>query len=164
MYPIYCGHDLVKHWLTDGSLRLTCTKCPAVSVWHYSSIPVPSHQYLGPWIIGFSETDPNERRLVDLRDDILKKALAEQIADYVATNARYDEMGRREVIIEAVWVLTNDIGAAQKFVQAIGLNIDLYTYDFVKQRPKSRIKITNDPDGTLVDFMKNVSIIEESNG
>lgn len=157
MYPIYCGHDLVKHYLADGSLRLTCTKCPAVSLWHHSDIPMQI--MLGPWITGFSETDPNKReeKVVGVRDDVLKKGLVEQIADYIATNNRYTDMDKREAIMEAVGVLTNDIGAAQRYMQAIGVDIDLYEYDFGKK--KARIKVVNDPE-SMVEFMKNLLRVE----
>jgi hypothetical protein len=59
-----------------------------------------------------------------------KRVLAEEIANYVETHGRWDDLTKREAVIEAVLVLTEDIGAAQQFVQAIGVDVDLYTYKF----------------------------------
>ena len=58
--------------------------------------------------------------------DKARQKLAEAIADYVETHARYADLSKREVVVEAVRVLTDDIGAAQQFVYAIGLEVDLY--------------------------------------
>lgn len=59
-----------------------------------------------------------------------REQLAEDIANYVETHARYADLTKREAVMEAVRVLTNDIGAAQQFVYAIGLEVDLYDYRF----------------------------------
>jgi hypothetical protein len=58
--------------------------------------------------------------------EALKAQIAEGIADYVEQHQRYESLSKREVVIAAVRVLTDDIGAAQSFVRAIGLDIDLY--------------------------------------
>ena len=58
------------------------------------------------------------------------RKFAEGIADYVQTHRRYDVMDKREAIISAVEVLCGDLGAAQSFMDTIGVKIDLYNYDF----------------------------------
>lgn len=55
-----------------------------------------------------------------------RAALAEGIADYVETHAMYDEMTKREAVVAAVRVLTDDIGAAQNYLTAIGVQVDLF--------------------------------------
>lgn len=69
-------------------------------------------------------------------DEEKKKELAENISTYVLDeHERFKNMEPhyrgvcREAIKEAVNVLTGDIGAAQAFVYAIGLDVDLYTED-----------------------------------
>lgn len=59
-----------------------------------------------------------------------REKFAEFIADYVETNIRYESLTKREVVVATVFVLLNDIGAAQKYLDTIGLKIDLYEYDF----------------------------------
>ena len=51
---------------------------------------------------------------------------AERIADYVATHDRYEEMTKREVVLETVRLLTSDISAAQGLLDVIGVRHDLY--------------------------------------
>lgn len=57
---------------------------------------------------------------------------AEGIADYVQTHKDYDVMGKREAAIAAVEVLLGDLGAAQSYMDTLGIDIDLYNYDFAK--------------------------------
>lgn len=56
-----------------------------------------------------------------------KQALAENIADYVETHSQYQLLSKREVAIATVRVLTDDIGAAQDFLKAIDVDVDLYS-------------------------------------
>lgn len=49
-----------------------------------------------------------------------REQLAEDIAYYVETHARYADMTRREAVMEAVWVLMDDPGATRQFLDAIG--------------------------------------------
>lgn len=60
-------------------------------------------------------------------------AFAKGIADYVQTHRRYDVMDKREAIITAVEVLLGDVGAAQSFMNTLGVKIDLYRYDWGEQ-------------------------------
>lgn len=83
-------------------------------------------------------------------DEEKKKELAENISTYVVDqHPRFKDMEPnyrgvcREAIKEAVGVLTGDIGAAQNFVSAIGLDVDLYkdTYgSFTEEELKRLIK------------------------
>jgi hypothetical protein len=61
-------------------------------------------------------------------DEAQVKKFAEGIADYVATNDRYEELDKRQAVIEAVMILGEDIGAAQDFLRIIGVDIDLYDW------------------------------------
>jgi hypothetical protein len=67
--------------------------------------------------------------MADNGEEGRKAELARGIADYVETHNLYESLTKREAIIAAVRVLTDDIGAAQEFVTAIGLDVDLYTTD-----------------------------------
>lgn len=62
-------------------------------------------------------------------DDHYRK-FAESIADYVQTSRHFDAMDKREAIISAVEVLLGDPGAAQGYMDALGVKIDIYDYAF----------------------------------
>jgi hypothetical protein len=62
-----------------------------------------------------------------------KQAFAERMADYVETHKNYSELTKREAVVTAFRVLTEDIGAAQTFCDVIGLKIDLYDEDLYKE-------------------------------
>lgn len=66
------------------------------------------------------DTRTNEER------SAARQRLAEDIAGHIATHAWFEVFDKEEAVIEAVRVLTNDIGAAQAYLYAIGLEIDLY--------------------------------------
>lgn len=55
------------------------------------------------------------------KGDFVKK-----IADYVETHVKYDELTKRQAVESALYVLLNDIGAANDFLRVIGVDIDLY--------------------------------------
>ena len=55
-----------------------------------------------------------------------RERLAVSVADYVETHKRYAELSKREVAIATVRCLTDDIGGAQSFLDAIGVPWDLY--------------------------------------
>lgn len=55
-----------------------------------------------------------------------KLSFARLIADYVETGRDYELIDKRQAVIEAVLVLLEDIGAAQRYLQAIGVPYDLY--------------------------------------
>lgn len=56
---------------------------------------------------------------------------AVSMADYMMSHVRYEELTKREAVIEAMSVLMGDIGAAQAFLNAIGLDVDLYTTELL---------------------------------
>ena len=71
---------------------------------------------------------------------------AEGIADYVQTHKDYERLSKWEAIIAAVRVLTDDLGAAQSFLYAVGVHdLDLYTYDFQSQ--PSAVPLASGSDG-----------------
>lgn len=55
-----------------------------------------------------------------------KEAFAKSIADYVEDHPGWDALSKRDIAIEAVMVLLDDIGAAQEFIDTIGVPYDLY--------------------------------------
>ena len=59
-----------------------------------------------------------------------KQAFAKRIADYLEEHNRYEEFDKRTAAVEAVRILTDDIGAAQDFLRVIGVDVDLYAYAF----------------------------------
>lgn len=66
------------------------------------------------------------------REEKINK-FVETFANYVETHKRYDELTKREVVIEAIRLLFNDIGAAHDFFNAFGFygfDIDLYEVNF----------------------------------
>lgn len=54
------------------------------------------------------------------------REFAEGIANYVQSHGRYTRLTKRQAMVEAVLVLINDIGAAQGYLQTIGIDVDLY--------------------------------------
>ena len=56
--------------------------------------------------------------------------LPERLANYVITHNRWEALSKREVAIETVSLIINDIGAAQEVLDAVldgsGITIDLY--------------------------------------
>lgn len=60
---------------------------------------------------------------LDRRDAFIKG-----VADYVETNARWAEMSKREAVEATVRLLVEDVGAAQSFLDAIGVPYDLYDH------------------------------------
>ena len=53
------------------------------------------------------------------------------IVDYCTTYNKWNELSKEEAVALALRVLTDDIHAAQAFIDSIGLTVDLYTYPFV---------------------------------
>lgn len=56
----------------------------------------------------------------------LKEMFAESMADYIETHQDYDSLSKRDVVVEVIRLLVDDIGAAQQFLFVIGVNVDLY--------------------------------------
>jgi hypothetical protein len=54
------------------------------------------------------------------------------IYEYVKTHEFYGYWDKEDAIINTLSLLVSDIGAAQSFLYAIGVDLDLYTYDFQK--------------------------------
>ncbi len=73
------------------------------------------------------------RDVIEIKKSEPKQAFAERMADYVETHKRYSEFTKREAVVTAFRVLTEDIGAAQTFCDVIGLKIDLYDEDLYKE-------------------------------
>lgn len=59
-----------------------------------------------------------------------KHELAFSVAEYLNEYSDFDNMTKYQVAVAAVRLLTDDIGAAQDFLRAIGVNVDLYTYNY----------------------------------
>lgn len=55
-----------------------------------------------------------------------RMAFCRSIADYVATNDKYCHFTPYTAAVEAIRVLCEDIGAAQGFLDTIGVPYDLY--------------------------------------
>ena len=68
--------------------------------------------------------------VVSTKKEQTKQEFITSIADYVETGEGYSKYTKRDAVMAALRVLTEDIGAAQSFVNAIGVKIDLYEYDF----------------------------------
>lgn len=60
---VYCEHDVVRTVQEDGTLKLTCTRCPAWVMWHALHWPPSSEQVIGPWMLGTKDVpEPPEIR------------------------------------------------------------------------------------------------------
>lgn len=60
----------------------------------------------------------------------MKEAFAQSIADYMRIYGKgFDWMTPEEAAMGAIRVLTDDIGAAQNFLNVIGVKVDLYSYE-----------------------------------
>ena len=68
--------------------------------------------------------------IVPTKKEQTKQDFITSIADYVEMGEGYNKYTKRDAVMAALRVLTEDIGAAQSFVNAIGVKIDLYEYDF----------------------------------
>jgi hypothetical protein len=55
-----------------------------------------------------------------------RREFVESMVRYVKTHERWDELSKEDAVRETLLVLTGDIGAAQEFVSAVGLDVDLY--------------------------------------
>lgn len=55
-----------------------------------------------------------------------KQCYAESILAYLKTHPSYERMTPEEAVIQAIRVMTDDIGAAQDFLNAIECPYDLY--------------------------------------
>jgi hypothetical protein len=55
-----------------------------------------------------------------------RQEFIEATTAYVMTHPNYHNWTKEEAIKEALSVMVNDIGAAQHFIYAIGLTVDLY--------------------------------------
>lgn len=75
----------------------------------------------------------NRQQVVEVTKEDTKLAFCTRIADYVETSEGYEKMTKRDAVMSALRVLTNDIGAAQDFIYAIGLKVDLYDEDNYKE-------------------------------
>lgn len=64
-----------------------------------------------------------------LPTEVERQRFAEGIADYMLTHKDYESLTKREVVIAAIRVLTGDIGAAQSFLNVIGVDYDLFSED-----------------------------------
>lgn len=59
-------------------------------------------------------------------DDSQVADFAKGIANYIETHEDYESLSKRECVLAAVHLIASDIGAAQMFMAAIGVDIDLY--------------------------------------
>ena len=79
------------------------------------------------------------------------KQLAESVRDYVATHHRFDVMSKRDCITATVEVMCTDIGLAQDFLKAIGVEVDLYNQEkkppVMQRDPCSKCGHDNKPGG-----------------
>ena len=64
---------------------------------------------------------------------------------YVKTHERYDELSKEDAMRELVGVMIDDIGAAQGFLQAIGVDADLYALTR-STTAETGSRIFSDPD------------------
>lgn len=71
--------------------------------------------------------------VIEIKKPEPKQAFAERMANYVETHKNYSAFTKREAVVVAFRVLTEDIGAAQDFCNVIGLKIDLYDEDLYKE-------------------------------
>lgn len=57
-----------------------------------------------------------------------KKALefADSVANYLESHNHWDALTNRHAIIDAVMIMTEDIGLAQRFLDVVGVGVDLY--------------------------------------
>lgn len=69
-----------------------------------------------------------------------KEEYAEKIVRYVETHPRYSEFTNRDAALAAINCLLYDVGAAHDFLQVIGVDIDLHTYDFIRNKTKVCIR------------------------
>lgn len=70
--------------------------------------------------------------------DELKEAFAQSIADYLKTyHPSFDWCTPEEAAMAAVRVLTDDIGAAQNFLNVIGVDVDLYDRNVIMHKKGS---------------------------
>ena len=65
-------------------------------------------------------------RVADEPLSIRRQKYADSIADYVMTHERIETLSQRDVALATVRVMLDDIGAAQGFLDAIGVKVDLY--------------------------------------
>lgn len=64
-----------------------------------------------------------------------KKKFAKKVARYVDQMAMdFDGLSCVDAVAIGVYALTQDIGMAQEYLEIIGVDIDLYTYDFNKKK------------------------------
>jgi len=55
-----------------------------------------------------------------------RQEFVEAMVRYVKTHERWSELSKEDAVRETLLVLTGDIGAAQGFLNAIGVKVDLY--------------------------------------
>lgn len=59
-----------------------------------------------------------------------KTKFIKDMAEYISTSPNYNEWDTDAAVKTTLQVLVHDIGAAQSFLNAVGINVDIYTYDF----------------------------------
>lgn len=57
---------------------------------------------------------------------LTREKFVEEMLAYIKTHQNYENWTKDEAILTTLNVLVGDIGAAQNFVYAIGLDVDLY--------------------------------------
>lgn len=60
--------------------------------------------------------------------DEKRQKFVDAVTLYVTANPKFEEWSKEEIVRNTLGVLVGDIGAADAFVNAIGIDIDLYTY------------------------------------
>lgn len=55
-----------------------------------------------------------------------RERFVQETYEYVKTHERWNELTKDEVLRETLLLLVGDIGAAQAFLDAIGVKVDLY--------------------------------------
>jgi len=70
-----------------------------------------------------------------------QEQFADSIANYISTHPSYDGWDKKTAATEAIRILFNDIGAAQGFLDALGVSIDLYatTFEQVDNEPETPV-------------------------
>lgn len=107
-----------------------------------------------------------EEEILDSRDR--KKEFAKKVASYVADHDDFDVLDKEQVIALAVYTMTQDIGMAQAFLTAIGVDLDLYSYDFSKKEVleltitrKEVIESKQPPEDYLEERMRKAGFVDE---
>lgn len=75
-----------------------------------------------------------------------KKAFAKKVANYVdQMDIDFDERSSVQAAAAAIYALSQDMGMAQDFLTVIGVDLDLYNYDFNKKKEAVDNDQTDEP-------------------